>query len=290
MLHQSSIISPSSLWAGQQLSLSGLKIRRPLKGTMWELLLLTSAPFHRGLHMLAAVQSSIRGGYITVLRLSGNVGRRRRDKDNEDSWKGSGFAPLCAARFGVKRRATVLAVLMSPLGWGRPAGQQRVLNVQQAWSIFPLTEAEFWATKDEPSSVGETNVWTLTLMRYSRWLTVHIWMVNIEDEIKQVKLAALNRNSHQHFQVKYPIFAKFLMLVCVIDIYVNMSIWPFILPTEIIYHPVPSKYPNFICFTSKTKRKKRFLRIFVILVMMYPIVFDKAVDLLCCKILGYVIY
>lgn len=43
---------------------------------------------------------------------------------------------------------------MSPLGWGRPAGQQRLLNIQQAWSIFRLTEAEFW-TKDELSSVGE---------------------------------------------------------------------------------------------------------------------------------------
>lgn len=46
---------------------------------------------------------------------------------------------------------------MSPLGWGRPAGQQRLLNIQQARSIFLLTEAEFWKTNDELSSVEETD-------------------------------------------------------------------------------------------------------------------------------------
>lgn len=43
-------------------SLSRLKTRRPLKSTMWELLLLPSALFHRGLRTIAAVQSSIWGG------------------------------------------------------------------------------------------------------------------------------------------------------------------------------------------------------------------------------------
>lgn len=69
------------------------------------------------------------------------------------------------------------------------------------------------------------------------------------------------------------------MQVCLFDhLYCQLK------SSTVLYH-----LNTLILFHVQNKGEKRFLRIFVILVILYPIIFDNAVDLLCCKILGYVI-